>query len=85
MERAGERMPSNDGSHFEPMNCGDLASKTFEHSPSPIGWERAGVRVHGERKPHILDARWGHELPEFRVHAVRVGRASSPHRANAEL
>ena len=51
----GENSP-NDGSRFEPMNRGDLASKTSENSPSPIGWERAGVRVHGEAKPQTIDA-----------------------------
>ncbi|MCX6905657.1 MAG: hypothetical protein NTW03_19690, partial [Verrucomicrobia bacterium] len=39
---------SNDSSRIDPMNRGDLASKTSENSPSPIGWERAGVRVRGE-------------------------------------
>ena len=43
----GENSP-NDGSRFEPMNRGDLARKASENSPSPIGWERAGVRVRGE-------------------------------------
>ena len=48
----------------------DFASKPTNNSSSPIGWERAGVRVHGggdeprlhgERRPQILDASWGHE------------------------
>ena len=30
------------------MNRGDFACKMSENSPSPIGWERAGVRVRGE-------------------------------------
>ena len=30
------------------MNRGDLSCKTSEDSPSPIGWERAGVRVQGD-------------------------------------
>ena len=52
----GENSP-NEGSRFEPMSRGDLASKTSENSPSPIGWERAGVRVHGED--------WGEGAPRF--------------------
>ena len=38
----------DDGSRFEPLDRSNLVSKTSESSPSPIGWERAGVRVHGE-------------------------------------
>ena len=56
----GENVP-NDGSRFEPVNRGDLASTTSEKSPSPIGWERAGVRVHGEGRPQIIDASGDHD------------------------
>ena len=48
-------MPPNEISRFEPMNRGDLASKTSENSPSPIGWERAGVRVHREGRGEGAD------------------------------
>ena len=46
---------------FEPLNRGGFSGKTSENSPSPIGWERAGVRVHGEPRPPTLDAHRGQE------------------------
>ena len=39
---------SNDGSRLEPLNRDGLSGQTSDKSPSPIGWERAGVRVPGE-------------------------------------
>ena len=44
----GTPLPRPEG--ILPMNRCDLSSKTSENSPSPIGWERAGVRVHGARE-----------------------------------
>ncbi|MCX6904342.1 MAG: efflux RND transporter permease subunit [Verrucomicrobia bacterium] len=38
---------TNQAAH-EPLNRGDFSCKTSANSPSPIGWERAGVRVQGE-------------------------------------
>jgi len=44
----GETIPPAEVSRFETLNCGRLSRTTSENSPSPIGWERAGVRVHAE-------------------------------------
>jgi len=38
-----------------PMRRGDPAGDTSENSPSPIGWERAGVRVHREGRGEGAD------------------------------
>jgi len=55
---------TNSATH-EPPTCGHLAGKTSEKSPSPIGWERAGVRVHGvgrgENSPKQDFAFWAPE------------------------
>ncbi|MCX6904007.1 MAG: hypothetical protein NTW03_11140, partial [Verrucomicrobia bacterium] len=45
--REGEISP-DDGSRFEPLNRANLSRKMSKNSPSPIGWERAGVRVQEE-------------------------------------
>ena len=55
------------------MNRSDLASKTSKNSPSPIGWERAGVRVRGEGAVRLA---WEFRLSLRRllrpfVHALR--------------
>ncbi|MCX6904688.1 MAG: hypothetical protein NTW03_14640 [Verrucomicrobia bacterium] len=36
------------------MNPGDLPGEMSEKSPSPIGWERAGVRVHGSALTFVV-------------------------------